>query len=279
MQITPECAGTEKRIAGIEQMSAEEVLTKVIGLEEINLQPHAHNRHQILYILSGTLHVETGGVVHFVTDGQLVWIPGGVTHRLSSNNRQISLLTSYFVLEEVKHDRFGIYQADELIARTLQMISAYECVSRCIMPEMFRFVTGFYMILPLIGRKASFPAQPVILTQDSRLLPVLDYMKENLGQDLTIEQVAEHFGFSVRNLTRLFTNSGIRFVHYLNYQRVIRAIEILADHVMNVEQTAYEVGFTSPNSFSRVFRQITGESPSVYVRKQRYSIWQQGKSR
>ena len=66
----------------------------------------------------------------------------------------------------------------------------------------------------------------------------------------------------------MFTNSGIRFVHFLNYHRVVKAIEILTDDAMNIEQTAYEVGFNSPNSFTRVFKQITGESPSKYIRKQ-----------
>uniref|UniRef100_UPI003AB626F6 helix-turn-helix domain-containing protein n=2 Tax=Bacteroidaceae TaxID=815 RepID=UPI003AB626F6 len=82
-----------------------------------------------------------------------------------------------------------------------------------------------------------------------------------------IEQVATQFGLSARSLTRIFTNSNIRFLHYLNYQRVVRAIEIMSDGAMNIEQTAYEVGFNSPNSFSRVFKQITGESPSGYFRK------------
>ena len=41
----------------------------------------------------------------------------------------------------------------------------------------------------------------------------------------------------------------------------------MSDGAMNIEQTAYEVGFNSPNSFSRVFKQITGESPSGYFRK------------
>ena len=99
------------------------------------------------------------------------------------------------------------------------------------------------------------------------MLPVLDYIKANLNQDLSIEHVAFCFGFSVRNLTRLFTNSGIRFVHYLNYLRIVRAIEILTDNAMNIEQTAYEVGFNSPNSFGRVFKQITGESPSELYKK------------
>ena len=53
-----------------------------------------------------------------------------------------------------------------------------------------------------------------------------------------------------------------------NDQRIVRAIEILTDNVLNIEQTAYEVGFNSPNSFTRVFKQVTGESPSAYFRKQ-----------
>lgn len=58
------------------------------------------------------------------------------------------------------------------------------------------------------------------------------------------------------------------FVGDGNDQRIVRAIEILTDNVLNIEQTAYEVGFNSPNSFTLVFKQVTGEPPSAYFRKQ-----------
>ena len=95
MQFTPDGLWTEQRICSMDAMSAGEVFARVAGREEVNLHPHCHDRHQIIYILSGTLHVEVGGVSYFVTDRHLVWIPGGTLHRLSSNNRQITLLTSY----------------------------------------------------------------------------------------------------------------------------------------------------------------------------------------
>ncbi len=268
MQFTPDDSVTEARISLIDGMSADEVLTKVTGREEVSLHPHRHNRQQIIYILSGTLHVEVGEVSYFVTDRHLVWIPGGTLHRLSSNNRQITLLTSYFCLESPNDEEFAIYRTDELIARNLKFISTFHRLSRQQAPEIFSFARSFFQMLPRVCQKAAFPTQPFILAKDSRLLPVLEYMKANLHQDLTIERVASHFGFSVRSLTRLFTSSGIRFVHYLNYQRVVRAIEILTDNALNIEQTAYEVGFNSPNSFSRVFKQITGEAPSAYLRRQ-----------
>lgn len=268
MQFTPCESVTEERISLIEGMSVDEVLTKVTGREEVSLRPHCHNRHQIIYVLSGTLHVETEKTSYFVTDRHLVWIPSGTQHRLSSNNRQITLLTSYFSLENQSAEEVTVYHTDELIARNLRFISTFPHLHKLQQPEIFSFARSFFQMLPRICQQATFSMQPFILAKDSRLLPVLEYIKANLHQELTIEQVASLFNFSVRNLTRLFTSSGIRFVHYLNYQRIVRAIEILTDNVLNIEQTAYEVGFNSPNSFTRVFKQITGEPPSAYFRRQ-----------
>lgn len=267
MQFTPNGSARVRRIALIDKVSADEVLVRQTGREEVELPLHTHGRHQLIYILSGTLHVEAEGVNYFVTDRHLVWIPSGVSHRLSSNNRQIELLVHYFCADGVADDRFAVYGTDELIARNLQFIGSHRRINRERTPELFAFAVGFFCLLPRICPRAAFPDQPFVVARDSRLIPVLEYVRTHLQQELTIGTVAARFGFSVRNLTRLFTASGIRFVHYLNYQRVVRAIEILTDGTMNVEQTAYEVGFNSPNSFSRVFKHITGESPSRYIRK------------
>lgn len=267
MRFKPYDAITEEQTFLIENLSADEIFTKVTGREEINLCSHCHSRNQIIYILSGTLHVEVEEEVHFVTDRHLVWIPSGTWHRLSSNNRQITLVVSYFTTEEILNDVFAIYHTDELIARNFKFISTFQHLHRSVEPEIFLFAKSFFQMLPRICQRAAFPTQLFVLPKDKRLLPVLEYIKVNLHQNLTIERVASHFGFSVRNLTRMFTGSGICFVHYLNFQRIVRAIEILTDNTMNIEQTAYEVGFNSPNSFSRVFKQITGESPSSYLHR------------
>ncbi|MDP4228331.1 MAG: AraC family transcriptional regulator [Bacteroidota bacterium] len=259
--------GQEKHISSIESTSTDDILIKVTGREEVDWSPHAHNKHQIIYILSGTLHIEVDDISYFVTDRHLIWIPSGVSHHLSSNNLQISLLVCYFYIEDFRNDKFSIYGTDELIARNLEFISTLPYINRYKTPETFSFAISFFRLLPNICIEASFPTLPFFIAKDSRLLPVLEYINANINQDLNIEGVASRFGFSVRNLTRLFTNSDISFVHYLNYLRVVRAIEILTDNMMNIEQTSYKVGFNSPNSFYRVFKQITGKSPSMYIRK------------
>lgn len=102
------------------------------------------------------------------------------------------------------------------------------------------------------------------IPDDMRLHPILDYMMAHLTDGLRIEQVALEFGFSVRNLSRLLHASGIRFSDYMNHQRIVRAIELYSDGGRTMQQVAYEVGFSTPNHFNRVFKQVTGMAPTLF---------------
>lgn len=267
MQIKTKGNVTEEHISMIDKLPLDCIFTKNTGLEEVNLVMHKHNRYQIIYIISGTLHIETDNANYFVTSGNLAWIPEGTMHRLSSNNRQIAIITVYFHLSNKKDDKLAIYRSDELVIRNLQLINSFNKINKNTAPELFCFSISFFRLIPLICSKSAFSMQPFYIIKDNRLPAVMEYIRNNLNQDLSIEKVASYFGFSVRNLTRIFTKSGISFIHFLNYHRIVRSIEIMTDNPMNIEQTAYEVGFNSPNSFSRVFKQMTGESPLAYMRK------------
>jgi AraC-type DNA-binding domain-containing proteins len=118
-----------------------------------------------------------------------------------------------------------------------------------------------------MNRGSEIPLQTLVIPDDIRLRPMLHYIIEHAQEDLTIEHVARQFGFSVRNLSRLLQGSGIRFTNYLNYQRITRAIELFADGDKTMQQIAYEVGFSTPNNFNRVFKQMMGVNPSVFCKK------------
>lgn len=125
----------------INRSSHKELFIKKTGREGISLPVHSHDKHQIIYTLSGTLRIQTESTNYFVPEQHLVWIPQNVEHELSSNNRQISLLMFYVALdlpEEDTRQQFGIYstylnyqritRAIELFAdgdKTMQQI-AYE---------------------------------------------------------------------------------------------------------------------------------------------------------
>lgn len=72
-----------------------------------------------------------------------------------------------------------------------------------------------------------FLLKMLAIPNDARLHPILAYLQEHLHENLKMPQLAAHFGFSVRNLSRLFNESGIRFSYYVNNLRIMRAIELL----------------------------------------------------
>lgn len=82
-------------ISSIGDSVPEEIFIKKTGWEEVNLSVHSHGKHQIVYTLSGTLHVRIGSDSYFVPEKHIAWIPKGEAHELSSKNRQVSLVIYY----------------------------------------------------------------------------------------------------------------------------------------------------------------------------------------
>ena len=58
--------------------------------------------------------------------------------------------------------------------------------------------------------------------------------------------------------------TGMTFTHYLSLVRVTKAKQQLANPQLRLSEIAYEVGFNSLTHFNRMFRKLTGESPTVY---------------
>ncbi|MFR9235767.1 MAG: helix-turn-helix domain-containing protein, partial [Eisenbergiella massiliensis] len=59
-------------------------------------------------------------------------------------------------------------------------------------------------------------------------------------------------------------NSGLNFVDYVNQFRLRKAKELLENTSYNISQIAELVGYSSANSFSKVFKKYNGISPAQY---------------
>ncbi len=93
----------------------------------------------------------------------------------------------------------------------------------------------------------------------------IEYMKEHLDEDLNQTLVAEKVGVSASYLSTLFTQKmGCGFIDYLNKMRIDCACEFMHDGKMKIYEIAYRVGYHDEKYFSKVFKKVTGYSPSVY---------------
>lgn len=113
-------------------------------------------------------------------------------------------------------------------------------------------------------------AEPVA-SEDRRLYTVrlaLEYIRNEYMNNVTIEQIAKHCGYSEFYIMKLFKRfTGCSCVDYVNNYRLNVAGRQLRDTDDDVASIAYQVGYNNVSYFNRQFKKHYGITPKEF-RKQ-----------
>ena len=106
-----------------------------------------------------------------------------------------------------------------------------------------------------------------------RLLRARDAMDRAYAEPLDVRAVAAVAFLSEAHFIRSFRATFGETPHrYLQRRRVERAMFLLRESDRAITDVCFDVGFTSLGSFSRMFHEIVGETPSEY-RDNHAPIW------
>ncbi len=118
-----------------------------------------------------------------------------------------------------------------------------------------------------LGEVTGLGASPAA-TRTADRARVLRFVDANLADpNLSVNAVAASFGVSARTIQKLFETDDVHLADRIRRARVERAKTMLRDPLRGhytVARIAHEVGFNSPNVFSRAFRSIEGCTPREY---------------
>lgn len=99
----------------------------------------------------------------------------------------------------------------------------------------------------------------------SVLEPVLLWLEDNVGTELTLAKIAAHAGISTRSLNRHFREqTGTTPLQWLLRARIRRAQYLLEATNHAIDRIAADVGFGSATAFRERFRRVVGTNPSAY---------------
>lgn len=84
---------------------------------------------------------------------------------------------------------------------------------------------------------------------------LLAYIGENYAEDITLEGMAEHFGYSKYYFSRMFNGAlGTSITDYVSAVRLIHALDMLRRTGCTVSEAAMACGFSSLPTFYRVLK-------------------------
>ncbi len=234
---------------------------------------HAHSEHLLFLPLQGEIGVHVSGRDLVCGPGRMIYLPPKTEHSFDSSmmagERLIALIQprAYKAASGVAAEPC-VLPASALCKELLfHLLLATPAKAR----QAQAFVTALCLALSasLAAREETGSVQIEHLetkASDERVQRALAELRAGLGGKLSMERVARAAGMSTRNLNRLFLDElGLTPKQALSQYRVRRAQELLLGG-KSVTETAFDVGYSSLSQFITLFRQVTGQLPSEYVR-------------
>lgn len=226
---------------------------------------HAHDLHQLEYVVQGVLEVETDAGAYVLSQRQAAWIPAGLGHisTIDTRVRSVSIFLQPTLLQPTRRGA-GIVEVSPLIR---QMIS-YACRWPIDRRSCDTVADAYFQCFAALLAELLESQHPFSLptTTHPQLAAALEYTRNTLA-DITIDAAAATAGMSPRSLRRLCDRElQMTWRQYTQQARLMRAAALLTDHELSVLQVATRVGFDSASSFTRAFRGAWGRSPSAYRR-------------
>ena len=117
------------------------------------------------------------------------------------------------------------------------------------------------------GGQSQYIESPVPQGKSDSFALVTQMMLENLGEELTVDQLARKALMSSRTFSRRFrAETGTTPAAWLNRQRLIRAQQLLEETAIPLEQIAQETGFGTAAVMRHHFVKVLHTSPQAYRR-------------
>jgi len=244
---------------------------------------HTTPSHELVHVLQGHATIEYKGRSFRVGPGGTFVIPQGTPHRdIRDPGPDYKVVYVFFAwnagapllrkLDNAGLQRMHAGAKQHLHALTKELEQEYlgEAPGA---PERMQLLTS-ELLLALARSADRSERKPrhenarmraAMARRGQLMAEVRNFLEAHHAEELGLEALAERFGLSPFNLSRSFTQTfGRSLVETLAAIRVERARDLLAQG-LSVKEAAARVGYANGNYFAKVFRRLTGRSPSEFL--------------
>ncbi len=225
------------------------------------ITPHTHNWGQLNFINNGVIEINIDNEYNLIAPWQYaVWIPPGVLH--SSFNKKNTDYCSISIPANLCH---------RLPQKTC-ILEMSEVTRSIIKDLLYRKITalsdrrGINLSQVIIDELATSSTTFTYLpgTDDKYLRPVLDFLKENPGDNRTLNEWAQKVYTSEKTLSRRFKDKlHMPFREWRSRLRFLHSLPMLKTD-MTIEEISWRLGYNNTSSFIVMFSKVSGTTPERY---------------
>jgi two-component system response regulator YesN len=107
-------------------------------------------------------------------------------------------------------------------------------------------------------------------TIEQKINRVKRYIERNIFKKVSLEDAAHIVGLNPKYLSRIFGDvAGMGFMDYKLKIKIDKAKEILNTTGSTISEISDKLGFMNPESFMRIFKKVTGKTPTKYRKRKK----------
>ncbi len=224
----------------------------------------------------GDVFVIKGEALHYYEDvdnmyvynlGYKPWVLKDFSPMLLNNSGYHSLFIFEPAYRRKKHFSEKLRLEEKELRELVIMLEKLK--SELEIPNNELSVTGLFMqITGFICRSSKSASKSV--GDETPAKKIMDYIEENLGEPISLSELAEFSGMSKNGIIAMFSRLyGITPLKYINNARLYRAKQLLKNTEKSITELALECGFGDSNYFARVFKAYSGKTPREYRKESR----------
>ena len=245
---------------------------------------------RIYMVESGTARVIMPDGVHNMEAGHLYLIPAFTTHGYE-NDSTFVLYYIHIYDEQNIFDRISFpfevlaSESDEILVQRLLAINPGRELNRSD-PDTY---DNHSTLMRSIARNDQFPFYTIVETKgillqlfsrflekasikqeivDKRIVKVVRFIRENINQNIGIDELASISCLTNDHIIRLFRKEmQCTPIQYINQKKIEKAQLMLIIDDKPIKEIAYDLSFENVSYFYRVFRKMTGTPPNKYKQK------------
>ncbi|MDF2988374.1 MAG: transcriptional regulator, AraC family [Eubacterium sp.] len=219
--------------------------------------------YEIIYMLEGTAYIQEEDRQYVLKSGDVLLLyPDRIHFGYNTSTGKTSFYWAHFLTTD-----FNFFKIE------LQYFSA---------AENYRFNSLFKQLLH-IANTADYPkyssdlimgliineisaAQHSLKNKSSKLInDVAEWTRINCGRKITVETIADYFGYNADYLSGLFKKSfGIGLKQYINNEKIKLAKNLLITSNYTIKQISNILNWDGENQFINYFKYHEGMSPTKY---------------
>lgn len=243
---------------------------------------HYHDYYELVIYIEGDIQYLCESEVYTPQYGDIILVPPGKLHMSMLTTEKSRYIRHVFYLYPTALDSVGCsvltsfleqcsegmmmtsmnsHQRQELISLLIKLDKALETQE-----DKSKKALGLGLLLQIfyLVNQSQFVVNQSPGTLPANVAEIQRYLDENYTQIASVSEVAAHFYYSREYLSRLFKHYfHITVADYLMKRRVACSQRLISQGCPLTE-AAYSSGFGNINTFIRVFRKITGLTPSAY---------------